>query len=267
METLRAFGIEPSGFAAPHGRFNRGLLSALDELGVRHSSEFGLAYDDLPFVPYGSSVLQIPVHPVSLGIFLEAVAAEGPRRASATRQAVRTAVDYFRETTRSKYRAGEPVFFYGHPTGRLGRYPEVLRAVFETADSFGAIWRTTLSEFVAWWHYRAAVDLRVVRHGESVLVSTDRPAERYPLGVEYWRGRHVARMRLDGQVLRFLPSALAYENRGPRPAVRPVRIDRPEGLRGWFRRLIDWERETPVKEIAKGSVRNWAKRTMRRLRP
>ena len=38
---------------------------------------------------------------------------------------------------------GEPVFLYGHPTGRLGRYPEVLRAVFETVDGFGAVWKTT----------------------------------------------------------------------------------------------------------------------------
>ncbi len=45
---LRQAGLEPSGYAAPHGRFNRGLLAGLEELGVTHSSEFALAYDELP---------------------------------------------------------------------------------------------------------------------------------------------------------------------------------------------------------------------------
>ncbi len=70
---LRSAGIEPSGFVAPHGRFNRTLLIALEMLGVTHSSEFGLAYDELPFAVGSGAVLQIPIHPVCLEIFLEAV--------------------------------------------------------------------------------------------------------------------------------------------------------------------------------------------------
>lgn len=73
IDSLRRLGIEPSGFVAPHGRFNLGLLSALESLGITHSSEFGLAYDELPFFPGQGAVLQIPIHPVCLGIFLEAV--------------------------------------------------------------------------------------------------------------------------------------------------------------------------------------------------
>ncbi len=243
----------------------------MEALRISHSSEFGLAYDDLPFFPRGgdncadeSSVLQIPIHPVSLGIFLEAVQGEGARRASTTQQAVRAAIDYFRQTAREKYHAGEPVFFYGHPTGRLGRYPQVLHAVFDTADAFGAIWKTTLSRFAAWWRLRGKVRLTVIRRGEIFTVtSSGRPAG-YRVAVEYWRGRHVARMPLDGRVLQFSPSALAYESRAPRGGVRPVRIDRPEGLRGRLRRMIDWERVTPLEEIPGGGWRNWAKRTLRR---
>jgi peptidoglycan/xylan/chitin deacetylase (PgdA/CDA1 family) len=266
IETLRALGIEPSGFAAPHGRFNRGLLSALERLQVGHSSEFGLAYDELPFFPHDGNVLQIPVHPVSLGIFLEAVRGDGPRRTAAVQQAVRAAIDYFRETARAKYRAGEPVFFYGHPTGRLGTYPQVLRSVFDTADAFAAIWKTTLSEFAAWWRARAEVRLRVVRYQDSYVVTAGSCPAGYRLGIEYWRGRHVARMPLEGRVVQFSPSALAYENRAPRPEIRPVRVDRPQGLRGHIRRWIDWERETPVEEVNTTNWRNWAKRTLRRLR-
>jgi hypothetical protein len=46
--------------------------------------------------------------------------------------------------------------------------------------------------------------------------------------------------------------------------VAPVKIDNPEGLRGHVRRLLDWERVTPVDEIPAGTLRNWAKRTLRR---
>ncbi len=276
IETLRALQIEPSGFAAPHGRFNCGLLWALETLGVGHSSEFGLAYDELPFFPHDGfphdgfphdgDLLQIPVHPVSLGLFLESVRGEGPRRAAAVQQAVRAAIDYYRETARGKYRAGEPVFFYGHPTGRLGTYPQVLRAVFDTADTFAAIWKTTLSKFAAWWRARDDVRLSVVRHQDSFVVTASRRPADYRVGIEYWRGRHVARMPLEGRVVQFSPSALAYENCAPRAEVRPVRVDRPEGLRGRIRRWIDWERETPIEEIDTSNWRNWAKQTLRRLR-
>jgi len=266
IKTLEALGFEPSGFAAPGGRFNRSLLAALETLGVGHSSEFCLAYDDLPFFPHGSNVLQVPVHPVSLGIFLEALPAEGSQH-RVIQQAVRAAIDYFRQTARSKYRAGEPVFFYGHPTGRLGRYPQVLRAFFDTANEFGAAWKTTLSEFTRWWRARASVRLKVVRQGEQFVVTADEKPGEYRVAIEYWHGRHVARMPLVGSVVEFKPSALAYENRGVRPEVRPVRVDPPEGLRGRIRRWIDWERETPIEEIGRGSWRNWAKRALRRLRP
>jgi peptidoglycan/xylan/chitin deacetylase (PgdA/CDA1 family) len=266
IETLRALGIEPSGFVAPHGRFNRGLLAAMEKSGIGHSSEFGLAYDDLPFFPRGGSVLQIPIHPVSLGIFLEAAQREAARSRNTIRQAVHTAVDYFRHTARGKYRAGQPVFLYGHPTRRLGSHPEVLRAVFDEAEGFAAIWKTTLSRFAAWWRARAGVRLSVVRQADQLVVTANRRPDKYALGIEFWRGRHVARMPLGRRVLRFSPSALAYENRAAESTVRPVRIDSPEGLRGRIRRWIDWERETPTEEIGSGAWRNWAKRTLRRFR-
>ena len=186
---------------------------------------------------------------------------------AAVQQAVRSAVDHFRQTARAKYRAGEPVFFYGHPTGRLGSYPQVVRAVFDTADAFGAIWKTSLSEFAAWWKARAEVRLTVVRRRDKFLVGAENLPAGYRTGIEYWRGRHVARMPLQRRGVRFSPSTLGYESCAPRSGVRPVRIDRPEGLRGRIRRLIDFERETPLEEIPGGSWRNWAKRTFRRLRP
>ena len=275
IETLRAAGIEPSGFAAPHGRFHRRLLSALETLGITHSSEFGLAYDELPFfvatnlrsVP--GDVLQIPVHPVCLGLFLEAAARDsqdGSRAAGvAVDAAVDGAVEYFDQLVRSRYSRSEPVFLYGHPTGRLGRNPQVLRRVFQTASGFGALWKTNFTELARWWRARDQVRLCVARRDDRYVVAVNRAAPGYRLGIEYCRGDHVALMPLDRDVVWFSPSALAYEARCSRSSVQPVRIDRPQGIRGRVRQLIDWERVTPIEEIATGDWRNWAKRTLRRL--
>ncbi len=269
IDVLRTAGIEPSGFAAPHGRFHRDLLQALHTLGVGHSSEFGLAYDELPFFVGASDVLQIPVHPVCLGLFLEAARREATERPEHNHGAVQAAVDaaceYFDELIRSRYRRGEPVFLYGHPTARLGRHPQVLEGVFATASQLGALWKTTLTEFAAWWRARSRVRLIVTRNQEKYVVTLNRAAPGYRLGMEYRRGQHVALMPLDRAVVQFSPSALGYEKREDPPPVQPVRVDRPQGIRGHIRRLLDWERVTPVEEIGTGSWRNRAKRTLRRM--
>ena len=269
IEVLAAAGLGPRGFAAPHGRFNRGLLAALETLGVPYSSEFGLAYDELPFFPDGSDVLQVPVHPISLGLFLDALRRQCRDRVARIPELAEAAVDgavrYFGELAAARYRSGEPVFLYGHPTGRLGRYPRLLGQVFQTISQFGGIWRTTMTEFAAWWRLRSQVRLTVRQAGADYVVSTQHKPAGYRVGIEYWRGEHVALMPLDRLRVRFSPGALAFQNRAATPGFHPVRIDRPEGLRGRIRRVLDWERVTPVEEIGTGTWRNWAKRTLRQL--
>ncbi len=265
IDVLLRNGLTPSGFSAPGGQYHRTLAAALDRLGVGHSSEIGLAYDDWPFRPEGGSVLQVPVHPITLGMFLANVRGEGVRRAAAAQQAVRAATDYFRQTARAKYHAGEPVFFHGHPTGRLGHYPQVLRAVFDTAASFAAVWPTTLTRFAAWWRARAEVRLRVEGHGEQYTVQAEGFSRRWPVAVEYWRGERVARLPLAGALTTFSPGAVAYENRARRPTVQPVRIDGPHGLGHHMRRLFDRERAVPAGENDSHNWRRWAARTLRRL--
>ncbi len=113
---LWSSGIEPVGFAAPHGRWRLSLDDQLEDLGYLYSSDFQLGHDDLPFFPWKrdrfSRILQIPVHPVCEGLFLDAGVHDPGIIA-----------DYFRRVVAAKLDAGELAIIYGHPERRLGRMP------------------------------------------------------------------------------------------------------------------------------------------------
>ena len=271
---LEKAGLRPSGYVSPHGRFNRGLLWALEQLGVTHSSEFGFAYDDLPQFPAGSNVLQIPVHPVCLGIFLEAArkssaASRGDRSSqleARRAQAVREASEYFQRLLEAKYQAGEPIFLYGHPDGRIGRYPQLLAGVLQAASQCAALWMTDRTTLASWWRQRAAVRWQLLRDGDTYLIQADNMPASQRLAVEYWRGEHVALMPLDQQVVRFSPEALAWQPRKPFQWPRSVRVDRRRDLKTRLRSYLDWEKVTPLEEIDGGTLRGWMKKTLRRVR-
>ena len=76
------------------------LDEQLEDLGYLYSSDFQIGYDDLPFYPWRgdrfSRVLQIPVHPVCEGLFLEA-GVDDPELIG----------DYFRQVVCSRLDAGE----------------------------------------------------------------------------------------------------------------------------------------------------------------
>ena len=111
---LREAGFAPSGFAAPHGRWNPGLDDALESLGYEYSSDFQLGYDDFPFFPWKgdrfSRVLQLPVHPVCEGLFLDAGVEDS-----------RVVEHYLSRVVAAKVQGGEPALVYGHPERRLGQ--------------------------------------------------------------------------------------------------------------------------------------------------
>ena len=259
IQVLEEARLRPVGFTAPHGRFNRSLLATLERLEIGHSSELATAYDELPFLPAGSSVLQIPVHPICLGIMLEAAAP------GSDQSAVAAAIEHFRSAIQEKYAAREPIFLYGHPTGRLGRHPQLLESIFDEIEGLGDVWRVTMSKWAAWWRARSRVRLTVTRESDSLVVDLEQNPSRFRIGLEYYRSRKVARLALDGSHLRISPEAIHYESRAEQSTFCPVRVDRPHGLRGRVRRWIDWERETPIEEIVPTSLRNVAKRTLRTL--
>ena len=88
-------------------------------------------------------------------------------------------------------------------------------------------------------------------------------------------GSEAAARKLERLTVDFPQVVPAARDFGPRMAGDAVYgiwldtlralFDRPEGLRSRIRRLLDWERVTPVEEIGTGTWRNWAKRTLRQL--
>jgi peptidoglycan/xylan/chitin deacetylase (PgdA/CDA1 family) len=160
---LRAAGIEPRGFAAPLGRWNPGLARAVEEEGFEYSSEFALDYDDLPFLPWNvwrqSSVLQIPIHPVSIGNFIRVKASDAEM------------IAYYNAVIDRKLAAAEPVILYGHPGhGRL----EVIDAIFRRM-SREDVPNMTMGEYAQWW--RSRLDTRfdaIIENGRIVVTSERR---------------------------------------------------------------------------------------------
>lgn len=258
---LRARGFHVEGFAAPHGRWNAGLDDAMEALGYSYSSDFQLGYDDLPFFPWRgdrfSTVLQVPVHPICEGLFLDAGAVDGLPVAAHLAAVVAEKAD-----------AGEPAFVYGHPERRLGRMPEVLAALTSALERRPLVWRTTLTEMARWWRWRASRKwLAIARGPGRVEVQFDEWSDERPLALEVFRGGFRALLPLSGPRTVIDLDSSAFE-RVPVPArraARPPEPDRrPDSWRQLARRAIDWETVTPIDEIPESSLSDRVKKGLRR---
>lgn len=258
---LTKAGITPTGYAAPEGRWNRGLDRAVEGLGYTFGGEFQLGYDDRPFRPWlgerFSSVLQVPVHPICEGLFIDAGVHDSKPIADHLVGVVRAAAD-----------AGEPAFVYGHPEGRLGRYPEVVASLAAAVAEDPRLWRTTLAEFARWWRWRESRRWSVVERGDGVYgLQFEEWDGRYPLAVEVVRGAHVARFPVRRPGSSFRLDMLAYERPSTRvdmPSPRPG--PRRLGVKAAIRSALDWETVTPVEELRGGTVAGRLKRGLRRWR-
>jgi len=251
-------GFKPEGFAGPHGRWNEGIDTVLEDLGYSYSSDFQLGHDDLPFFPWRgdrfSKVLQIPIHPLCEGVFFEA---GGDARAVA---------DHFARVVRAKVEAGEPAFVYGHPERRLGRHPEIIRDLAVAVEHESLLWRTTLTEFARWWRWRADRRWSVVaREPGQFEIQFEEWDPGYPLAMEIVRGQHVAVIPLVGPRMPFSLSSLVYERRETRVDLPTPSILRgPIGFKAAVRSALDWETVTPVEELPVGSFAARVKRELRR---
>ena len=226
---LRTAGFSPTGFAAPHGRWNPGLDDALECLGYEYSSDFQLGYDDFPFFPWKgdrfSRVLQLPVHPVCEGLFLDAGVQDS-----------RVVADYLCRVIEAKVSSGEPALVYGHPERRLGRMPEILIALHRLLERQSLVWRATLTELAQWWRWRAGRKYLVLpRDGNRFEIQFDEWDPDYPLAMEIHRGNFCCSLPLSGPRTVIRVDELVYERREParQPIVAPPTVDdrhaEPEG--------------------------------------
>jgi len=267
IAALRVRNLQPSGFVAPHGRFNRALLQALEQLGITHSSEFALAYDELPFFPEGSTVLQIPIHPICLGILLEAAdrTSDTETRTQRKSAAVAACGTHFSQTLAEKYRAGELMFLYGHPTDRLEDYPQVLERVLNQVQQLPEVWPVTFSEFARWWRTRDQVQGLVVGHENVYTIQITESTSSFPVALEIVKDNQVARLPLVQGQFQSQFEGLKFE---PLSAANfPVGIPRPrtQTARDVLKHEIDWEKVTPCHALRNKSWRGWTKWLLRQL--
>jgi hypothetical protein len=257
-ERLVEAGFRPSGFAAPHGRWNAGLDAVLADLGYLYSSDFQLGYDDLPFFPWRdgqfSSVLQIPIHPICEGLFLDAGARNG-----------RLIADHLVAVVRAKMNAGEPAFVYGHPERRLGRFPEILEELDRATSGNSMLWRVTMTEFAEWWHWRDGRRWSILPRPDGrfeVQFEDWRPD--FPLGLEIVRGEHVSTIPINGPKTSLRLEDLAYERRdSPARASAPMPAPRARSLRAAVRKAIDWETVTPLDDLPVNTIPARVKKGLR----
>lgn len=108
LDLLTSERIRPDGFAAPFGLWNGSLAKAVEHHGFIYSSEFALDYDNLPFYPFVqerfSSVLQVPVHPISTSSL---------RNAHHSPEDIKA---YFDLVIAVHTQSRLPLFFYDHPS-------------------------------------------------------------------------------------------------------------------------------------------------------
>jgi len=257
---LRSAGFEPVGFAGPHGRWRPSLDDQLEDLGYLYSSDFQIGYDDFPFFPWKgnrfSRVLQIPVHPVCEGLFLEAGVAD-PEVIGA----------YFREVVESRLDAGELAIVYGHPERRLGRMPAILTMLGQAIENHPLVWRATFSELARWWRWRAARRWLVIPRGQHRLdIQFDEWDTEYDFTLEIHRGRFQCSLPVTGPRMSLGLGGLAYERRDDSgagldpPALRRGGIN----LKQTVQAALDWETVTPLEEISRSSIGNRVKRGLRR---
>ena len=257
---LRDAGFEPEGFAAPHGRWNVGLDDCIESLGYAYSSDFQLGYDDLPFFPWKgnrfSRVLQLPVHPVCEGLFLDAGVHDSWVVSS-----------YLNRVVEAKIASGEPALVYGHPERRLGKMPEILIGLHRVLEGRSLVWRVTMTELARWWRWRTSRKYMVLpREGNRFEVQFEEWDTEFPLALEIHRGGFGCSLPVAGSRTMIDADELVYERRDPPrdPLVVPPQIDhRPTGLKAAVREALDWETVTPLHELPAASLAGKLKKGLR----
>lgn len=139
-----------TGMAMPYGTWNAALGKIMQELNFPFSSEFALNYDDVPFFPVVnnsiSSVLQIPIHPVSIGIM---------KRARISEEQM---TKYYLKLIETYRNFQEPICLYHHPTHL---HFTIFKSVFERIRELNIL-TLSYSEYASWWKKRLVAKPKIL---------------------------------------------------------------------------------------------------------
>lgn len=161
LKILRDAGINPNGYAAPYGEWNEIVGRLSNEFNFLYSSEFGFAYDALPFYPLLnnslSNVLQIPIHPISVG------------RLHWGGHTEENMIKYYFEVIDNKLFVNEPIFLYTHPfEKRLNVFKEVFKKIKEINIPL-----LTLSEYAEWWRKRITLTWNAKMQNDKIIINSN----------------------------------------------------------------------------------------------
>ncbi len=248
-ELLRKVIPEVKGFSGPHGTWHPSLQRVLENRGYTYSSEFSLDYDNLPFFPLldnrPSTVLQIPAHAVCEGVFLQSY----PYREDIFK-------DYYDRIIEERFAARHPVILFGHPTRRLGRYPQILHNIYKAADRHSGLWKTEFRTYSTWWKARHETSFTAEWKGAkglSLLLENSAAAEVTGAGklvyrllfaggqVQTWVLGDRNPARTETLAAAALPGITAALENGERVSFSFMKI-----LKLALKRWLDWETKTPL---------------------
>ncbi|MFQ6675146.1 MAG: hypothetical protein ACE5LH_02250 [Fidelibacterota bacterium] len=155
--------IRARGYAAPFGLWNTALAKAVEHHGFIYSSEFTLDYDNLPFFPFlgerFSTVLQVPVHPITTGHLKNAHHSEENMK------------EYWRHRIADHERFHLPLIVYDHPSqANL----EVLNWLFDEIRARG-IPVLPLGDYARWWIERASLTWTAELEDETLKINPAPP--------------------------------------------------------------------------------------------
>lgn len=270
IEYFKKMNYEAEGYASPKGYWNRGLAKALEARGFLYASEFSYDYDNFPEHPLvnniNSTVLQIPIHPVCPGIFLDAGITDD-----------KIIFAYFKDIILRKYRNSQTIFLYSHPNEKLQNKSSFWRSVFDYATSLDNVWRVNLSGFAKWWKDRAKLEFEKISFDRKtgkllfvlkqncdlpqVSVSINKNAESavlYPLS-------GVQTNELDFNSLDYTKWDAGFSYEGAYLEA-PQRLSFSKWLKDFLVQVLDWEECTPVHQIIRDTPAANIKFLLRKMR-
>ncbi len=163
MDLLRRNNFVIRTCALPYGQWSVGLGEALEELGVDFSSEFSYDADNVPSAPYlgtrFSRVVQIPVHPISVGSLSRQGCSE------------KEMLMYFNAVIMRRIGLREPVILYHHPKNH---HPRVVESFFTHLAESAAGWMT-IPQFGDWWKARNLTGLSIECSESSFRIRSRQP--------------------------------------------------------------------------------------------